>query len=465
MQVRNIKKPVQVSYRTVGTDKNGAKRVWLEGLRLGKCGFEAGARYTVALDLERRVLTLTLDPDGERTVSGRKDRAGRLKPLIEVANASMTELVGDAGRVCAALYPGKIAIGLHPVDKAVERREAALKAELAAGELSEGVLCVGGGISALAVKEGLEQAGLVARVDWVVDRDGDYLQAALDNNIAVATARFFEASLEELAPAVISPVSICQFSLPCTGHSPSGKAKRKLVHAEEHPTDALAVYGCLRLLEAANPAVVISENVVPAADSATYALVRAYLQAQGYVLFEKVMDETDAGSLEARRRWWLVGVTRGYAEGFSLDSLPARPRKYATLGEVLEDVADDDPMWAANTYLADKAERDKSAGKGFVRQFVGPDSTSVGTIGRGYAKKRSTEPFIKRADGMERLLTLKEHARVKGFPEALVANLSATLGHEIAGQSILYHHATALLEKVGTHLLQFGSSAQLAKAA
>lgn len=54
-------------------------------------------------------------------------------------------------------------------------------------------------------------------------------------------------------------------------------------------------------------------------------------------------------------------------------------------------------------------------------------------------KMRSTEPMIAHpsGDGRRRLLTPREHARVKGIDPALVAGLSATLAHEILGQSVL----------------------------
>ena len=170
------------------------------------------------------------------------------------------------------------------------------------------------------------------------------------------------------------------------------------------------------------------------------------------MISDRVLNQNDAGSLEKRDRWWFVAVSKGLAAGFSLDGLPARAREHDRLGDVMQDIADDDPMWADNTYLADKADRDRLAGKGFARQFVGPESTAVGGVGRGYAKRRSTEPFIQRADGKERLLTPIEHARVKQVPEILVQDLSATLAHEVLGQSVLFHHATALAEHVGNHL-------------
>jgi len=451
--------PHQVSYVTAG-EHRGKRRLWMEGMRLERAGFVPGARYVVSLDLDRRRLTLSIDPDGERSVSSRtRKQTGKTSPIIDLADASLEQVLGPSGRMVARVYEGRIECDLHPVDRAIEHREARAREHVRDGRVTEGVLCAGGGISTAATQEGFAEAGLDAEVVWVADREGSYLQSAIDNNPAVRDALIFEASLEELDPALVPGVDVVQVSLPCTGHSLSGKAKRGIACAEEHPTDALAVYGALKTIEAANPAVVISENVKQAQSSATYALIRAYLQAQGYAIAERVLSGEDAGTIEQRERYWLVAVSNGLAAGFSLAQLPARERTHATLGDVMEPVAHDSPAWAANTYLADKATRDAAAGKGFARQFVGPDSTAVGTIGRGYYKRRSTEPFIKREDGMERLLTPVEHARVKGIPEQLIADLSAQLAHEILGQSILYGHATALAAHVGAHLRRAVGSA------
>jgi DNA (cytosine-5)-methyltransferase 1 len=449
--------PRQVEYTTVG-ESRGRPRLWLEGMRLADAGFTPGAAYTVALDTETRTITLTLDPAGDRHVSKRTKalKSGvRVKPLIEVADASLTDVLGDAGRVRAVLGDGSITFTLHPADRARAERERRLADHLTQGRLTTGTLCAGGGVSTLAGKEGLQRAGLESTVEWVVDREPAYLQAALDNNPAVTDlTRIVVASIEELERADLTPVDKVSVSLPCTGHSLSGKAKRGLKIAEEHPTDALAVYGLLKVLEATNPSIVESENVPEAATSASYALVRAYLREQGYAIAECVMDAKEGACLEDRSRWWMVAISKGFAEGLSLEALPERDRQHARLGDAMEHVPADDPSWSTHDYLDSKAERDQRDGKGFKRQFVNADSTRVGTIGKGYAKRRSTEPFVKREDGMERLLTPAEHARVKGIPESLIRDLSATLAHEILGQSILHEHASVLAEAVGAHLLR-----------
>ena len=277
----------------------------------------------------------------------------------------------------------------------------------------------------------------------------------MHNNPAITDAtRLYEATLEEVDTQALTPVDVLQVSLPCTGHSNSGKAKRKLTCAEAHPTDALAVYGLLRILEAVQPSVVVSENVKQAMDSASYQIVRAYLLAQGYDISERVLTGEDAGTIEHRDRWWFVAVSSGLdGAAFDLDTLQPEPARYRTLGELMEPVAANDEAWKSFAYLDAKAVRDAAAGKGFARQFVDDTSTKIGTIGRGYSKVRSTEAHIRRADGLQRLLTPVEHARAKGIPEQLVADTNATVAHEVLGQSILWPHALSIGRAIGHHLL------------
>lgn len=444
--------PVQVSYTTV-QEHRGKNRVWLEGLRLADAGFSKGTNYVIALDPLRRTITLTLDAKGDRTVSGRQRASGKVTPIVDIANADLTDIVSEGMRLQAVVRPGIIQFTLSPKEAAKAEREARTRANVADGFVTEGTLCAGAGIATLAVKEGVELGGLRSRVDWVVDRDRRYLEVAHSNNPAVAAStRIFEASLEELAPELLSKTDIMQVSLPCTGHSPAGKAKRGIAIAEDHPTDALAIYGALRLIEAVQPSVLISENVPHAKTSASYAILRAYLAESGYRVFDKIMDHTDAGSVESRKRWWMLAISEGLAKGFTLDDLPQLPRCYATLKDAMEPVADDDAMWAKNEYLHDKATRDAAAGKGFKRQLVTGDNETVGTIGRGYHKRRSTEPFIVNDDGLERLLTPIEHARVKGIPESIVRDAGTVVGHEVLGQSILFGHGVLLGQKTAEHL-------------
>src|SRR6185312_5066772 len=60
---------------------HGAPRVWLEGKRLAKAGFQIGAKYL--LSVGNHCVTLKIAADGERVVSAKK-KAGEELPLIDL---------------------------------------------------------------------------------------------------------------------------------------------------------------------------------------------------------------------------------------------------------------------------------------------------------------------------------------------------------------------------------------------
>lgn len=428
-------KTQQVSYSKL-TVHRGNKRIWLEGKRLSACGFTFEARYKATIQADG--IKLVLQADGERKVSGRK-RKGQTEttPIIDICSAEITKQLGTATRIRAVFNKGVITITIHHEDIDKADRESRFNKGMENKKVSEGTLCAGGGIATAALHDGLSAGGVDCVCEWIVDREGKYLQVAIDNNSAVSDAVIFEASLEELEPELLSPVDILQVSLPCTGHSKSGKSKNKISSAELHQTDATAVLGLFPAIKKANPAVIISENVKEAQNSATYNLIKAGLVRLGYRLEELILDEVIGGSLERRTRYYLIAISEGLS--VTVESiLKPFERIHDSLSKILDLSAGG---WSENQYLKDKAIRDKEAGKGFAtRQLLTGNESSCGTIGRHYNKRRSTEPFIVNDKGEERLLTPQEHARVKRIPENLIANIPATTAHEVLGQSILWGH-------------------------
>jgi DNA (cytosine-5)-methyltransferase 1 len=213
------------------------------------------------------------------------------------------------------------------------------------------------------------------------------------------------------------------------------------------------VFGLVRILDAANPSLLLSENVVEARNSATYELLVRELQRRNYIIQDIVLDERQAGSVEARTRWFFVAISKSFAEGFDIEQIAPQPRLYERIMDLLEAVPEDDPSWSDNAYLKDKAERDRAAGKGFAnRALYTGEERSINTLRKFYNKRGSTDPMLAREDGKERLLTPIEHARAKGIPEALIADVGATLAHEGLGQSGLWGHFYGLARLIGEHL-------------
>ncbi|MBN9365429.1 MAG: hypothetical protein J0H59_00175 [Comamonadaceae bacterium] len=105
--------------------------------------------------------------------------------------------------------------------------------------------------------------------------------------------------------------------------------------------------------------------------------------------------------------------------------------------------------------LLAKQKRDLAKGSNFKMQIVTGDSTACPTITKGYAKVRSTDPKLRATHdpSLLRQFTLLEHARLKGIPESLIADLGLTLGHELLGQSVCWPPFEAVGELAGRMML------------
>lgn len=443
---------LQHSYTKVAP-RRGGKRIWLQGLKLQAAGFMKGASYRIDYDIEYGFIELILDQQGNRIVSGKKKKA-HFQPVVDLCNSDIMGVTQGAERVRVDFAKGYIRISIHHHVSKQTERERRLKSNLLNGQLKEGTLCAGIGVATAAIHQGLAEQGIESRVAWIVDRAGRYLQVACDNNPAVTRDTVVvEGSLEEVEPELLAPVDVMQVSLPCTLHSKCGKARNKPEVAEEHETDATAPFGFLRVVEGVNPAVVVSENVVDARNSASYLLIKAMLEALGYIIHETVLNREQAGSFEQRTRYWFAAISAGLPQ-VNLADIPTFQCRYQRLGELLAPIAENDPMWSDNEYLKEKAKRDKEKGSNFKRQLVTEDSTEVGCLGRFYWKRRSTEPMLVREDGKERTLVPVEHCRVKGIPEEFIKDLPATLAHEGMGQSILYGHGRGIGQLLATQLFR-----------
>jgi len=436
------------SYVKVGEHK-GNSRIWLESKRLSDNGFLHGEAYKTILDVDAKTLTLEIDLFGDRRVSSRqrKLKSGSTRvPILDLCSSELTEFLGCAGRVRVDYFDSRIVIRLHHEDVAIIERESRLKRNVELGEIQTGTLCSGAGISTAAVHDGLLRSGLNSRCDWMVDSDQRYLEIADRNNHAVTPdTQLFVGTVEELEANLLSPVDILNVSLPCDIHASCGKAKKKLKVAEEDQS-ITSVFGLISVLRAVNPSVIISENVLEAKDSTAYMMIRAELDRLGYVLSEATLDHTHGGTLETRKRYWFVAVSKGLSF-VDLSTLPILEKPYKTVSDALGD--DVLPEFKTYSYLIDKEKRDLAQGKGFKQNIVTSDGESVGTMGKGYAKVRSTEPRLEGVDGRTRLFSVLEGCRFRLIPEHLLSDCGFTLGHEAAGQSILYEHGAGIGTLVG----------------
>lgn len=440
-------------------ENRGAARIWLEGGKLAREGYSPGLNYD--LELAQKRIVLTPSPKGQYTISKRQ-RNGRLYPVIDIARQDLADLFDGVETLRVLVTKGRIVITPHHQEAKVAERVDRLMSRLEKNDpLRVCSLFHGGGCVDSALHAGLDQRGVPSKIGVAVELEGKYLESSLANNREL---------WDEQSIAIESPIQMVDLGrsptqmdvviagIPCTGASRAGKSKNKNEFAESHESAGAMFFNFLNFVQLLNPAIVIIENVPDYASTASMAVIRSVLGTLGYDLQERVFDGNEFGALEARKRLCAVAITRGLDHAFVLDDVAPHMSKPKKLADILETIPNEAANWKTYDYLAEKAVRDKAEGKGFARQLLTGDEPRCGTIGRGYSKARSTEPFIRHPDPSRaqysRLLTPVEHARVKGIPVSTIQGLAATTAHEILGQAIIYPVFEAIGMALGNALMR-----------
>ncbi|WP_019025369.1 MULTISPECIES: DNA cytosine methyltransferase [unclassified Thioalkalivibrio] len=442
-----------VIYSKIG-EHRGRKRLWLEGGHLARAGIEPGQTFELS-PLTRKPggaaqgITLSFTPAGDRKVYQRK-RRDRIFPVIDLKHEEIEKILGGAERVRVVVQSGRIEVTLHHHDAATRNRSQTLNGRIERGlPVRIGSLCHGGGVLDHALHSGLKSAGIDSTLAFANEVDGHYLSASLERNPVWSDKSVaIESPMQEIEWGTLPAIDLLVAGIPCTGASKSGRTKNRLANAEDHETAGALFVSFLAAIQSLNPSVVILENVPEYGNTVSMTVIRSVMASLGYSLHESVLDGFELGALERRKRFCLVATNEDIP--FEFGSLRPIRQREQRIADVLEPIALNDPRWKSYDYLANKEARDKAAGKGFRRQLLTGTESSLGTIGRGYYRVRSTEPQIQHPvdPNLSRLLTPTEHARVKAIPEKLIHGLNPTRAHEILGQSVIH----CAFEAVGRHL-------------
>lgn len=440
----------------IGESKKVA-RIWLEGRKIEKAGLRIGARYQLShvKGLARLELREATADAPEQTFSvSKRERRGNVVPLMEVRTKLLSELFDNIERVRVAIRKGRIVITALHLETKVKERVRRLVEKLRIGEpLAVASIFHGGGVMDRALHAGLRRAGVNAFVQVGVELEPEFLDSSLENNreIWAESSVAICSDIREVNWGHNPPqCDLLWGGVPCNGASKAGRSKGKLSSAEAHASVGALFIDYLDAVKALNPAICIIENVPEYQNAVSMTVIRSVLQTLGYKIQEAVLDGNDFGALERRRRMVMVAISEGLSDLFDLASVRSDWARPENINEILEDVPLNSPRWKTFEYLADKELRDKAAGKGFARQLLTGEEGHCGTIGKDYAKCRSTEPFLVHPTdpNLSRLLTPLEHARVKGIPEEIISGLSDTVAHQVMGQSVIF----PVFEAIGLEL-------------
>lgn len=435
----------------------GNARLWFETLELAKHGFSRGARYDVAYNQTTNELLIFLSANGKRIVSG-KDKGAKSIPIIDINDSKVLGKLADEPAVKVRMAQGAIRITKLSSAELKHARENRLCKSLASMVLTVAALCFGGGAMDHAAAQGLHAAGFATELTTAIEINADLLdQAAQRNPVVTPRTKLISAPMQELvqddeAMSEIEPVDIMVTGIPCSGASISGKSKLGLACAEAHPEVGHLVVPYAMLIHRFQPLVSVTECVVPYGKTVSAILLRQMYRDMGYTTHEIELNSWDFGSIEERKRWFLVAATHGIE--IDLENLAPRLVNRPKLGDFLD--ADGWHRWSKMEGLKAKEVRDREAGKGFMMQIVNADSPKIGTIGKDYNKNRSTEPKVQHPDNPEflRLLSPTEHARIKGFPPELIEGMSVTAAHQLLGQAVDARPVRALFQRIGECVLR-----------
>jgi len=445
----------------VGISK-GVARFWLEGSQLDH-SFSPGDKLSEDINLDKKYIILKKDENGTKRVSQRTERTTNIaKPLIEYRDDILSKMFGVGVALRVTVRNGSLKVEAHSSEKSRSERVERFISKIRNKEtLTIGSLFSGGGILDRAIHDGLESAGIDSYNKFVVERESKYLSSMVRNQPQLFRddSILVHSSIEDVELRDCEGLDIIVAGIPCVGASKAGKTKKKLESAEHDEDAGAAFYSLLNFVKTFNPALAIFECVPDYIETSSMQVIKAMLNHWNYDLKIEVLEGNTFGALESRERMCLVATTNGLAandDSFDFDLLLKLVDKPKSVSMVLENVPLDDKSWKTYSYLAAKEITDKEAGKGFKRSLYEGSEEAVTTIRRLYNKGGSCDQFLLHPNyeenGLMRLFTPVEHARIKGLPHELISvidGLSFKTSHEILGQSVIYPVFKSVGEAIG----------------
>jgi len=415
------------------SEHRGNPRIYLEGRWLIAAGFAPGGSYCVRF-LHRRV-TIEASEQG-RAISGKRgNRSGvidlnctELRQAFDHAWITRLTVHAETGRI--DITPGEIVL----------RR---LSRELTPKAVS---LFAGGGL--------LSQAARMAGFDIcaAIEINPRYADIFQDNH----RGWMLNCSVEAIPWdhfRGLGPIGLLEAGIPCEPYSAirrldrrSQTKRRKDLPPEAHELGDM-VYWALKAADLLNPHTILIEEVPQFLNSGAGSILLHALSRMGYTVDARVVNPLEYGALTGRRRAVIVATT------FDQVLWPSPEANRRRLGEILEDVPDDSPLWfnrQTKPWLYEHWERQTSRGNGFEPPRLTAQHTSCPTIKKRYFAGQGDNPVVQhpRKDDHHRWLTLTEVRRLMDLPEDYQLGDSLTTAGEVLGQGVHVQTFARIIQSV-----------------
>jgi DNA (cytosine-5)-methyltransferase 1 len=242
---------------------------------------------------------------------------------------------------------------------------------------------------------------------------------------------------------------------PCQPFSHAGVSARTAV-GKEHgflcDVQGTLFFDVLRVIESKRPKVVFLENVRNLErhdEGRTFKTIKDSIENSGYHFSYKIIDSSSLVP-QRRVRCYMVGIRKDIGKPFEFpefigESLP--------LKSILEENVDEiytisDKLWQGHI---NRTKRNIERGTGFTAHTADlnkPSNTIVARYG-----KDGKECLIPQKNKNPRMLTLRECARLQGFPEEFEASQYRTPAYKQFGNSVVVPVIEKLAKKIKTDVL------------
>lgn len=229
---------------------------------------------------------------------------------------------------------------------------------------------------------------------------------------------------------------------PCQPFSNIGKRE-----GFKHPTQGTLFFDVVRILETKNPKAFLLENVpglLTSDKGRVFEIIKEELKRVGYTFYHDVLDASDFGLPQTRKRLFIVGFRNNiYSEIFQF---PKGKDEKAYICDFLED----NPIGYS---ISEKTQQNYLFKIDDGRpQIVDKDSQiQVKTLVASYHKiQRLTGTFVRGGETGLRLLSELECKRIMGFPDEYKIPVSRTQMYRQFGNSV----AIPVIEEIAKQMIK-----------
>lgn len=431
--------------------------IWVEGHKLA-IGFKPYEKYDRITDKVNRTVKFVRNPLGNHTVNLRTSRCGKKVklPLIEMRDDELLDVFDIGMKLRIVVKDGMLTVSIHGKETAMVTRTARLIEKVQGGQpLEMGSFFTGGATLDRALHDGMSGAGIDSYLKVAIESEDRYIEALMKNQADLfrSDSIIINSLIEDVELRKDFSLDIVVAGIPCTGASPAGKSSNKISHAEEHKSVGAAFFYVLSIIKAANPSIIVLENVPQYRSEMSYTVIKSVLDDWGYTVQDKILNGNVFGCLENRDRLCMVAITKGLSPFLFNEFVQPLRKKEDSLKSHILDIPLDAPEWRDYDYLKVKERRDAAAGKGFRRALYDGSEPKISTIRRLYNKGGSCDQYLRHPENSEltRKFFAKEHASFKSIPHYIIEGISETTSHEICGQGVAFWVFVSVGMGIGLH--------------